>query len=552
MLLMTIMILLSGNAAAQGVPAVCSLDKDLAQQRVELDFTPDYFFKPIPRQNPQDKREEVSVITENGNVILDMKTGNYRSVPGPFDGVPTPDGQVIIAPSEEDDGLDFYDRDTIKPGDNPLFADGNQDNEENTLAGVYHSAGVLPGVAAPKRNYRVITDTLTTGDTSMNSLMYKDFETTLGSSGPKFKENEHPPKPLCPNLGDAPYKLPMLSKDGQQLAAYDVEAGTTKIFKIVKTASGNRCDMTRDLGFATGKVEFSPDGKKITFASDTNETDPEAVTWYGQPDLASQNFQVFVVDLVEDTVQRISNQSRGNSYYPSFWSDGTVAYMEQTENGTYSIVRTPVASAAAVSLATGDEINRCNTLGSDFVAAVALGSLWTDICQGAAAPRKSLQGLAFTPLSLDGNKGRQLVEQRWPAYKQALSSGQKSLPSIAPDLQSATSDILTCYHQRLIGLTQNDMLAACPSDGDRSGGAATISANQVGEAGVIANPLVMCMQCHGAGPNQFNFNNPASLSSEKDRIYTAVASEHMPLGVDMAPEERKAMLEYIKSAIPSP
>jgi mono/diheme cytochrome c family protein len=186
------------------------------------------------------------------------------------------------------------------------------------------------------------------------------------------------------------------------------------------------------------------------------------------------------------------------------------------------------------------------------VSALALGSLWTDICQGPQAQTKSLQGLAFTPLSLDGNKCRQLVQQRWPAYKQALSSGQKSLPSIAPDLQSATSDILTCYHQRLIGLSQNDMLAACPSGGRGSGLASTISAALVGAAGVIANPLVMCMQCHSAGPNQFNFNNPASLSSEKDRIYTAVATEHMPLGVDMAPAARAAMLEYIKTAIPSP
>jgi hypothetical protein len=552
MLLMTMLMLLSGNAVAQGVPAVCAIEKDLAQQRVELDFTPDYFFKPIPRQTPQDTREDVSVITENGNVILDMKTGDYRSVPGPFDGVPTPDGHIIISPSEESEGLDFFDRDTMKPSDTPLFADGRQDDSANTLAGVYHSAGVLPGVASPKQNYRVITDTLTEGDERMNTLMYKDFETTMGSSGPKFKDNEHPPQPLCPNLGEAPYKLPMLSKDGQQLAAYDVEAGTTKIFKIVKTANGNRCDMTRDLGFATGKVEFSPDGKKITFASDTNETDPGNVGWYPQPDLYSQNFQVFVVDLEEDTVQRISNQVRGNSYYPSFWSDGTVAYMEQAENGTYSIVRTPIASAPAVQLATGDEINRCNTLGSDFVSALALGSLWTDVCQGAEAPTKSLQGLAFTPLSLDGNKCRQLVEQRWPAYKQALSSGQKSLPSIAPDLQSASPSLLASYQQRLIGLSQNDILAACPSDGERSSEAATVSANQVGEAGVIANPLVMCMQCHSGGPNPFNFNNPASLSSEKERIYSAVFTEHMPLGVDISPETRKAMLEYIQNAIPNP
>lgn len=552
MLLVTMIMLLSGNALAQGVPAVCAVEKDLASQRVELDFTPDYFFKPLPRQNPQDDRQEVSVITGNGNVILNMETGKYRSIPGPFDGVPTPDGHVIITPSETDDGLDFFDRDTIKPDATPLYADGNQDTEENTLDGVYHSAGVLPGVAAPKRKYRVITDTLTTGNTSMNSLMYKDLETTMTSSGPDFQKNDHPPQPLCPNLGDSPFKLPMLSKDGQQLAAFDVEAGTTKIFKIVKTANGNRCDMTRDLGFATGKVEFSPDGKKITFAADTNSTDPEAVTWYSQPSLESQNFQVYVVDLVEDTVQRISNQTRGNSYYPSFWHDGSVAYMEQTEAGVYSIVRTNLASAPAVELATGDEINRCNTLGSDFVSAVALGSLWTDICQGPAAKTKSLQGLAFTPLSLDGAKCRELVQQRWPAYQQALSSGQKSLPSTTPDLQSASSDILSCYHQRLIGLSKNDVLAACPADGERSSNASVVSASQVGPAAVIANPLVMCMQCHSAGPNKFNFNEPASLSADKDRIYTAVATEHMPLGVDMEPAARKAMLEYIQNAIPSP
>jgi hypothetical protein len=547
MLLVTMLMLLSGKAAAQGVPAVCAVEKDLASQRVELDFTPDYFFKPLPRQNPQDDRQQVSVISENGNVLLDMNTGDYRSIPGPFDGVPTPDGHVVITP-----GLDFFDRDTIKADSTPLFADGNQANQENVLDGVYHSAGVIPGQAAPKRTYRVITDTLTTGNEQMNTLMYKDFETTMESTGPSFKKNDHAPKPLCPNLGDAPYKLPMLSKDGQQLAAFDVESGTTKIFKIVKTANGNRCDMTRDLGFATGKVEFSPDGKKITFAADTNSTDPDAVTWYSQPSASSQNFQVYVVDLAQNTVQRISNQTSGNSYYPSFWHDGSVAYMEQTPGGVYSIVRTNIASAQAVELATGDEINRCNTLGSDFVSAVGLGSLWTDICQGPQARTKSLQGLAFTPLSLDGAKCREMVQQRWPAYKQALSSGQKSLPSVAPDLQSAASDILTCYHQRLIGLSLNDIMAACPSDGERSSSAAVIGANQVGPTAVIANPLVMCLQCHSSGDNEFKFNDPSSLSSQKERIYSAVASEHMPLGVTLSVDARKAMLEYIQTAIPNP
>jgi len=547
MLLVTIMMLLSGAASAQGVPAVCAIETDLAQRRVELDFTPDYFFKPLPRQNGWDNRLEVSVISPNGNVVMNMITGDYRSVPGPFDAVPTPDGHVIITP-----GLDFFDRDTISPNSTPLLADGNQDDPDNVLDGVYHSAAVLPGVSAPKRTYRVITDSLTEGDTSMNTLMYKDFDTTMVENSPKFKDNEHPPKPLCPNLGDAPYKLPMLSKDGQQLAAFDVEAGTTKIFKVSKLPNGtSKCTMTRDLGFATGKVEFSPDGKKITFASDTNDTDPNSVGWYAQPD-SSQNFQVYVVDLEEDTIQRISNQASGNSYYPSFWQDGTVAYMEQTPEGIYNIVQTPVASAPAVRLATGDEINRCNTLGSDFVAAVALGSLWTDICQGAQAPTKSLQGLAFTPLSLDGNKCRELVQQSWPAYQQALSANQKALPSIAPDLQSAAPDILACYHERLIGLGQSDLMAACPDDGARSGGAAVISSNQVGEATVISNPLIMCLQCHSSGGLKFNFEEPSTLSQEKDRIYSAVASEHMPLGVDMEPEERKAMLEYIKNAIPSP
>jgi hypothetical protein len=536
--------LFSGAANAQGVPAVCAIEKDLATERVQLNFRPEYFFKPIPRQDPQDTREEVSVISEDsGNVVLDMKTGEYRSVPGPFDAVPTPDGHVIITP-----GLNFYDRDTIKPSSTALLADGRQADSANTLDGVYHSAGVLPGEPAPKRTYRVITDTLTEQSQRMNTLMYKEFETTMVDGSPSFGPNAHVPQPLCPNLGDAPYKLPMLSKDGQQLAALDVESGTTKIFKIVKTDTGNRCDMTRDLGFATGKVEFSPDGKKITFASDTNDTNPYEVGWYQRP-YPDQNFQVFVADLEADTIQRISNQAVGNSYYPSFWSDGTVVYLEQSENYEYSVVRAKIDSAAAVDLPTGDEINRCETLGSNFVSAVALGSLWTDICQGQNAPVKSLQGLAFTPLSIDGNKCRELVQQRWAAYQQALSAGQKSLPMIAPDLQSATPELLTNYQQRFIGLSESAVAAACPDGGSRGSGAVVVSATQSGEVTQITNPLIMCLQCHSSGDNECDFANPSNLSKEKDRIYSAVATEHMPLGVDMGREERQAMLEDRKSVV---
>ncbi len=548
MLLITMMVLLSGNANAQGLPAVCAVDRDLAQERVELDFTPDYFFKPIPRQGPQDNRNEVSIIGPSGNLVLDMNTGDYRAVPGPYDAVPTPDGQIIITP-----GLNFYDRDNLSTNSTPLLADGNR---PAGLQGVYHSAGVLPGVQTPNRNYRVITDTLTTGDTSMNTLMFKDFRSTVAGGSPNMGSNDQAPKPLCSNLGDAPYKLPMLSKDGQQLAAYDVEAGTTKIFRIVTAPNGGtRCEMTRDLGFATGKVEFSPDGKKITFASDTNDTNPGGVTWYEQPSLNSQNFQVYVVDLEEDTVQRISNQTRGNSYYPSFTHDNSVVFLEQMPDSTYNVVRAPIESAPAVRLATADSINStsCANIDDDFVAAVALGSLWTEVCQGSQAPAKSLQGLAFTPLSLDGDQCRQLVQQRWPAYQQQLRASQQALPSITPDLQSARGEVLSAYYQRFVGLSQSALEAVCPEGAAGPGpGANVVTAKGVGEFAVQTNPLIMCLQCHATGGNQFDFANPENLSEEKDRIFSAVASEHMPLGVEMKPEERAAMLEYIRTAIPSP
>jgi mono/diheme cytochrome c family protein len=546
MLWMSLLLLGNPAMAADEVPAVCAIERDTAQARVELDFTPDYFFKPIPQQGPSDTRRDVSVISPSGNVVMNMNDGSYRSAPGPFDAVPTPDGQVIITP-----GLNFYDRDGVSSG-NPrlLLADGTS-NGANSLRGVYHSSGVLPGSTPPNRNYRVITDTLTEQNQSMNTLMYKDFSTRMGPDGPKFGDNPQPSKPLCPNLGDAPYKLPMLSKDGRQLAAFDVTSGTTKIFDVVQSGGQSRCNLKRDLGFATGKVEFSPDGSKITFAADTYPTDPEEVHWYGQP-AASKNFQVYVVDMEEDSIQRISNQPVGNSYYPSFWGNDTVAYMEQSPNGQYSIVQAPVSETAAVQLASSEGINgNCAALAPEFVAATALGSLWTRVCEGTQAREKTLQGLAFTPLSLDGDDCRALVREQWPQYQAQLRASQSAMPRIRADFQSAPPDLLNSYYQRFVGLSESDLAAACPQGADERGGATVVSANTDQQVEAM-NPLVRsCSQCHGPGSNRFfDFANPRSLAANRDRILEAVESEYMPMGTDLKPTERAAILDYIRSNIP--
>ena len=544
--------LLAAVFAFMSMPAaasVCDLNPDTATRRVDLDFTPQYFFKPIPSQGTGDNSHDVSLISTGSNVQLNMENGRHHGIPGPFDGVPSPDGQLMVVPDESTQGLLFFDRDNLTTSSTPLFDDARQSGNRH-LRGVYHSVGLLPGAQGNQRTYRVITDTLTTAGTQgvpLSRLMYKDYRTTMGANGPEFASNVELPRPLCPNLKGL-YKLPMLSKDGQQLAAYDVQSGTTKIFNV--NASG--CSVKRDLGFATGKVEFSPDGQSITFAADSYPTNAQAVTWYEQPS-SSKNFQVYVLDMGNGRMRQISHTD-GNAYYPSFTRDGQVVYLEQTSRLEYQVVEAPIASARALVMPDASGLNSCQAQTQSFTAQTALGYLWADVCNDLGR-RRSLHSLAFTAFSLNPTECRAAVRREWPRVRASLTSDASLLGrTLSVDFRNASAELLQCYQRDMSRLTEAQLLAVCPTQNVAPNEPTVVQATPASsqpQATPPANPFVQaCIQCHSGGvPGGIDISNPDHLKNPENnaRLREVISSGFMPMGWSANDPRRAQLLQYLEA-----
>ncbi len=547
--ILSLLLLTNSNSMAQDI---CNTQNNITEERVIMPMEPEYFFKPIPLEGENDPRREVSVIMNNSNWTIDMKDpSKVVQIPGPYDGVPSPDGRFLAMPANGG-GLVFYDRNNMNR-ENPKELLNDVENGSNMLEGVYHSIGMLNKSANGNATYRLITDQLTSsGKRQMSHLYYKDYNTTTTPEGINFAQNEHPSKPLCSNMLDRYFKLPMISKDGRQLAAYDVESGTTKIFSIDQNNGNSVCNLTRDLGFAAGKVEFSPDGKKITFAMDSHPTDPSSVEWYAQPP-ETKNYNVYVADLENETMSRVSLNNKGNSYYPSFWHDGSVIYLNQElgENeNEYSLVRARFKNAPTIPFPRLGNLE-CSGLSPDFLALTALGSLWSDLCLSLDKP-VTIMGLAMQPLALDKQNCRKMVEENWNRFKSAREN-QTLLSRVQTDRQGAnTVEMKEKLYKAYLGLSINDLLSACPSY-DQGKGGSTLSASKVDtKIDPNENPMTLCQQCHtaAAGSRAYDFSNPTSLAPYKAKMLTHVMTGFMPRNTPISQERRDRILDWIETNIP--
>jgi hypothetical protein len=544
-----IFLLLSLTAFAQDV---CSPQNNIAEERVIMPKEPEYFFKPIPLQNENDHRKEVSVIMDNSNWTIDMDNpANVVQIPGPYDGVPSPDGRFLVMPGNRG-GLEFFDRNQMNRNDPKKIFD-DEDNDSNMLEGVYHSIGVLDKTSNGNASYRIITDQLTSTEGRVSSLLYKDYATTTVNGQITFETNEQPSKPLCANMQDRYLKLPMISKDGRQLAAYDVESGTTKIFAINQENGNSVCNQTRDLGFAAGKVEFSPDGKKLTFAMDSHPTDPDEVEWYAQPP-ESKNYNVYMVDLEKDTMSRVSLNSKGNSYYPSFWYDESIIYLNQAENEEgdteYSLVRTSFKNAPSIPLPRASNLN-CGDVSKDFLALTALGSLWSELCLDLNKP-VTLTGLAMQPLALDNAKCREMVENNWQKFTNGRDQ-RSILQRLQADNTSVDNNTLReRLYRGYLSLSLDDLLNACPDLGKAKELVSITASNVDTKIDPNENPMILCQQCHtaAAGSRAYDFSDPKSLAPHKAKMLTHVMTGFMPRNTPISKERRDRILEWIETNVP--
>ncbi len=215
--------------------------------RQTIDPPPGFFFRRAPgtRFISYDQRRKVH--------LHQLETGEKLLGPGFIDFVPTPDGALFVTPSHSD-GLEFYSASTVfhearmGRGEHvePVFRDPELDDQ-------YPSVGIVENEPGVSTTYRVLVSWF-------EGLAVREYRVEWGEAGGAEVIPVTPRIDACPGMA---LSTPIMSKDGQEIAARDELTGTTKLFRYHADGS---CSEVLDFGTPTSKVGFSHDGRLIAFS----------------------------------------------------------------------------------------------------------------------------------------------------------------------------------------------------------------------------------------------------------------------------------------------
>jgi hypothetical protein len=304
---------------------LCNLSPANAEKTVKIKGVPGFFFKVHP------DGDIITFIEAEHNTMVDLNTGAELPTVGNIDPVWSPDGKFLTHPgggSEESEkpgkgknheelGLQFYpSKDIIEATKAGKYKDVKPVNSK--LGGVYQSIGVNKD-----GSYNIISDQ---NGVSMGNFSYS------AEGGPKLNGDIAKP---CSNFPEMGTDLPMISKDGRFLSAYDQKSKSTKIYKL----HGKECDLALDLGYGTGKVSFNKDSSQIAFHVDQfSDFQDGYFSGVGKDKIKN----VVVLNIEETTDGKLKPSSWAlasknvkpgdGGYYPDFDKHGNLYFMEDIDN----------------------------------------------------------------------------------------------------------------------------------------------------------------------------------------------------------------------------
>lgn len=538
----------------------CQLNIAPLEKNVDLNGNdPDYFFKPIPEQGPTDKRDDVSLILGGGNYVMNMKTGKLDQIPGPYDGVPTPDGEFIVSPANGGH-ITFFDRNGLNMKSKDVYDDAS--SKEETLNGVYHSLGVLNredrADGSKTITYRAITDTITTSGESetRNTMEFKEYTFEISATGEKkLTGTNGAPQLLCSNYPKHMMKTPIISKDGKMLSVYNMETGTSIIYDIVKNKDGkSECKTKKDMGFAASKMEFSPDGKKVVFAMNSLSTTPSKVDWYEVPDTNTHNMNVYTYDFKSDDLNKVSSQPSGNAYYPSFSNNGdSVVYMAQEAGDKgmkYGVKRIALKDSPSMKNVDFSQMRECKLTDDTTISMLAIGKLWEGVCSNLKSDM-TVSALATLPLSLSKASCEKLVQGYWKTYTSGVDlAGSKLVMDVGTDNNKSalSGSDNSFYINKLMALDVEKLTQTCQTlKGETAKKQPKVVLANTAEPIKKANPVQSCTQCHSSGERYIPFDKPEELGPWKKKMLLHVFTGNMPKNMNLAPKERTELIEYLES-----
>jgi hypothetical protein len=138
--------------------------------------------------------------------------------------------------------------------------------------------------------------------------------------------DDGPPKPLCGNYKPNSLKTAIISKDGTRVAAKVVDQDETVIFNL-DPITGD-CSPLVNLHRATGKADFSPDGKRVAFHLQKPSEGDES-GWLPIPSKTMMS-PAYVYDFETGATTEVTQGMTGNFLYPVFFSNGDLARVRFT------------------------------------------------------------------------------------------------------------------------------------------------------------------------------------------------------------------------------
>ena len=454
---------------------ICSVADPALVHSKDIPLVPEFFFRPFPKSNV------VAVASDSQNYFVNLSTGSAVKVPGNYDALPLPDEKFWIYP--DGTALHFQKLGSGGKDDGPVFTDPK-------MQGYYQSAGMVEKPGGGTR-YRVMIDH---SDGTNGEFSFQDYDPTPDGKINPVNAN---PKPLCANL-KGPHSLPMLSKDGKEIALLDVNAGHTNIYKI-NSLTGN-CTIDKQLFQATGKVDFSFDNQSITYHT-IEKMDAAGVSqhgmWFNTPS-AKMVANVWSMDLKTGTTKQISHFTETSALYPAFNANGDILVRKFKANGgstilTYDPKKEPRSIDPKLFGASSSQ--SCEDA-TKFNAVVSLGQLFADLCLPNTAGF-SAQSKALFVMNLDKNSCHRLV-QSWGMNKDKVVAELNA--SHSKDIDMAT----------VSKLDVDTLLQSCPQE-DIGGQHSAIPLNEMNlpppDLTKVPAAMNRCLTCHGpnsALPMPFN------------------------------------------------
>lgn len=257
--------------------------------------------------------------SEGKNRVVDVTdSGNYLA-PGYIDPIPSPDGLYFMTPRRGRGGLAFHDvawtndpgRDLSRMGTwepEPLFVDGEMQDQ-------YPSIGILE-TDGSTANYRVLTSW-------WDGIRYRDYRIQPRDAATSARVRPRgAPVVACEAFQ---LSIPIMSRDGQEVAARDEATATTKIFRILE---GGRCREVLDLGMQTGKVAFDPTGRFVAFAVPRGAIrDGNGIVGLTGRS-ADRLTGIFVLDREKLSITRVPGSEEAHRLvFPDFVSEDTVVFL---------------------------------------------------------------------------------------------------------------------------------------------------------------------------------------------------------------------------------